>query len=154
MRIMGLDYGDKTVGVAVSDGLLLTEQPVETVKRERANKLRQTYARIEALIQQYDIEKVVVGLPKNMNNEEGIRCAQTREFAGTLERRTGLEVIFWDERLTTVAADAILEEGGVSRQKRKAYIDKIAASMILQGYLDSLSGSTGQDNVSMDGGNI
>ena len=142
MRIMGLDYGDKTVGVAVSDGLLLTAQPVETVKRERANKLRQTYARIEALIQQYDIEKVVVGLPKNMNNKEGIRCAQTREFAGTLERRT------------TVAADAILEEGGVSRQKRKAYIDKIAASMILQGYLDSLSGSTGQDNVSMDGGNI
>lgn len=154
MRIMGLDYGDKTVGVAVSDGLLLTAQPVETVKRERANKLRQTYARIEALIQQYDIEKVVVGLPKNMNNEEGIRCAQTREFAETLERRTGLEIIFWDERLTTVAANAVLEEGGVNRQKRKAYIDKIAASMILQGYLDSLSGSTGQYDMSMDGGNI
>lgn len=154
MRIMGLDYGDKTVGVAVSDDLLLTAQPVETVKRERANKLRQTYARIETIIQQYDIEKVVVGLPKNMNNEEGIRCVQTREFAETLERRTGLEVIFWDERLTTVAADAVLEEGGVSRQKRKIYIDKIAASMILQGYLDSLSVNKGQDGVSMDGGNI
>lgn len=154
MRIMGLDYGDKTVGVAVSDSLLLTAQPVETVKRERANKLRQTYARIEVLIQEYDIEKIVVGLPKNMNNEEGIRCVQTREFAETLERRTGLEIIFWDERLTTAAADAVLEEGGVSRQKRKAYIDKIAASMILQGYLDSLSGNTGQDGVFMDGGNI
>lgn len=154
MRIMGLDYGDKTVGVAVSDDLLLTAQPVETVKRERANKLRQTYARIETIIQQYDIEKVVVGLPKNMNNEEGIRCVLTREFAETLERRTGLEVIFWDERLTTVAADAVLEEGGVSRQKRKIYIDKIAASMILQGYLDSLSVNKGQDGVSMDGGNI
>lgn len=154
MRIMGLDYGDKTVGVAVSDDLLLTAQPVETVKRERANKLRQTYARIETIIQQYDIEKVVVGLPKNMNNEEGIRCVQTREFAEILERRTGLEVIFWDERLTTVAADAVLEEGGVSRQKRKIYIDKIAASMILQGYLDSLSVNKGQDGVSMDGGNI
>lgn len=154
MRIMGLDYGDKTVGVAVSDDLLLTAQPLETVKRERVNKLRQTYARIEALIQQYDVEKIVVGLPKNMNNEEGIRCVKTREFAETLERRTGLEIIFWDERLTTAAADAVLEEGGVSRQKRKAYIDKIAASMILQGYLDSLSVKGGQDGVLMDGGNI
>lgn len=154
MRIIGLDYGDKTVGVAVSDEMFLIAQPVETIKRERANKLRQTYARIETIIQQYDIEKVVVGLPKNMNNEEGIRCVQTREFAETLERRTGLEVIFWDERLTTVAADAVLEEGGVSRQKRKIYIDKIAASMILQGYLDSLSVNKGQDGVSMDGGNI
>lgn len=140
MRIMGLDYGDKTVGVAISDDMLLTAQPVETIKRERANKLRQTYARIEELIIKYDVGKIVTGLPLNMNNEEGLRCKLTREFAETLGRRTGLEIIFQDERLTTFAADAVLEEGGVRKEKRKAYIDKIAASMILQGYLDARTG--------------
>lgn len=138
MRIMGLDYGDKTVGVAVSDEMLLTAQPVETIKRERANKLRQTYARIEELIMEYDVGKIVTGLPLSMDNTEGGRCQVTRGFAETLERRTGIEVVFQDERLTTFAADAVLEEGGVRKEKRKAYIDKIAASMILQGYLDSL----------------
>lgn len=138
MRIIGLDYGDKTVGVAVSDEMLLTAQPVETVKRERANKLRQTYARIEAIINEYNAGKIVVGLPLNMDSKEGVRCAKTREFAETLGRRTGLEVIYQDERFTTVSAGAVLEEGGVHKEKRKAYIDKIAASIILQGYLDSL----------------
>ena len=141
MRIMGLDYGDKTVGVAISDEMLLTAQPVETIKRERANKLRQTYARIEELIIEYDVEKIVTGLPLNMDNKEGLRCQLTREFAETLGRRTGLEIIFQDERLTTSAAGAVLEEGGVRKEKRKAYIDKIAASLILQGYLDSLQSS-------------
>lgn len=141
MRIMGLDYGDKTVGVAISDEMLLTAQPVETIKRERANKLRQTYARIEQLIMEYDIGKIVTGLPLGMDDKEGVRCQVTREFAETLERRTGIEVVFQDERLTTFAADAVLEEGGVRREKRKAYIDKIAASLILQGYLDSLQNS-------------
>jgi len=136
---MGLDYGDKTVGVAVSDELLLTAQPVETIKRERASKLRQTYARIEALIMEYDVEKIVTGLPLSMDNEEGGRCVKTRGFAEELGRRTGLEIIFWDERLTTLAADAVLDEGRVRKEERKKYIDKIAASMILQGYLDSLS---------------
>lgn len=138
MRIMGLDYGDKTVGVAISDEMFLTAQPVETIKRERANKLRQTYARIEELIMEYDVGKIVTGLPLNMDDKEGIRCQKTREFAETLERRTGLEIIFQDERLTTFAANAVLEEGGVRKDRRKAYIDKIAASMILQDYLDNI----------------
>lgn len=142
MRIMGLDYGDKTVGVAVSDETLLIAQPVETIKRERANKLRQTYARIEALIQEYDIDRIVAGMPFNMDSTEGKRCLKTREFVEMLKRRTGIEVVFWDERLTTVAADEVLDEGKVRKEKRKEYIDKIAASMILQGYLDSLRQKT------------
>lgn len=139
MRIMGLDYGAKTVGVAISDEMLLTAQPIETIKRERASKLRQTLARIEALMKEYDVEKVVIGLPKKLNNDEGDRCDRTREFGDMVERRSGLEVIYWDERLTTVAADAVLAEGGVRKESRKAYIDKVAASLILQGYLDSIS---------------
>ena len=138
MRIMGLDYGAKTVGVAISDEMLLTAQPVETIKRERAGKLRQTLARIETLMNEYDVEKVVIGLPKKLNNEEGDRCDRTREFGEMVERRSGLEVIYWDERLTTVAADAVLAEGGVRKENRKEYIDKVAASLILQGYLDSI----------------
>lgn len=125
--------------MAISDEMLLIAQPVETIKRERINKLRQTYARIEFIIKEYYIEKIVIGLPLNMNNTEGERCLKTREFAKELERRTGIEIIFWDERLTTYAADSVLSAGGVCRKKRKEYIDKIAASMILQGYLDSLS---------------
>lgn len=138
MRIMGLDYGDKTVGVAISDEMLLTAQPTETIKRERPGKLRQTFARIEGLIKEYDVEKIVIGLPKKMDNEEGDRCAKSREFGQQLERRTGLEIIYQDERLTTVAADAVLEQGGVRKENRKEYIDKLAASLILQGYLDSM----------------
>lgn len=139
MRIMGLDYGAKTVGVAISDELLMTAQPVETITRTREDKLRQTLARIEALIEEYQVEKVVIGLPKKMNNEEGERCIKTRDFAGKVESRTGLEIVFWDERLTTVAANAVLEEANVSKEHRKEYIDKVAASLILKGYLDSLS---------------
>lgn len=138
MRIMGLDYGAKTVGVAVSDELLLTAQPIETIKRERESKLRRTLARIEELMEEYQVEKVVIGLPKKLNNDEGDRCEKTREFAQMVERRSGLEVVFWDERLTTVMADAALAEGGVAKQDRKQYIDKVAASLILKGYLESL----------------
>ncbi len=138
MRVMGLDYGDKTVGVAVSDELLMTAQPLETISRERATKLRRTMARIEELIQEYDVEKLVLGLPKKMDNEEGARCQKTREFGEQLERRTGLEVLYQDERLTTVAADNVLEEGRVSKEDRKEYVDKLAASLILQGYLDGV----------------
>ena len=136
MRIMGLDYGDKTVGVAISDELLLTAQPIETVTRERPSKLRRTFARLEALIEEYDVEKIVLGLPKRMDNEEGARCESTRSFGERLEERTGLPIIYQDERLTTVAADAVLEEGGVRSMDRKKYIDKMAAALILQGYLD------------------
>ena len=138
MRILGLDFGSKTVGVAVSDGLLLTAQGVETIERKDENKLRKTCARIEELIAEYEITEIVLGLPKNMNNTEGERVEKTKAFGEMLERRTGLPVHYWDERLTTVAAEPILIESGVRRENRKAVIDKVAAGLILQGYLDCL----------------
>lgn len=132
MRILGLDFGSKTVGVAVSDGLLLTAQGVETIERKDENKLRKTCARIEELIAEYEITEIVLGLPKNMNNTEGERVEKTKAFGEMLERRTGLPVHYWDERLTTVAAEQILMESGVRRENRKAVIDKVAAGLILQ----------------------
>ncbi len=138
MRIMGLDYGSVTVGVAVSDGLLLTAQPVEVIKRKSETKLRQTLARLEELIAEYEVEKIVLGYPKNMNNTLGERVERTKEFKEKLEKRTGLEVVMWDERLTTVSAMEVLKEGKVRRENRKNFVDKIAAVFILQGYLDSL----------------
>ena len=137
-RILGLDFGSKTVGVAISDALLLTAQGIEIVRRKSPNKLRQTLARIEELIVEYEVEEIVLGLPKNMNATEGERVALTMEFKEKLERRTGLPVHMWDERLTTVEAEQILIESNVRREDRKKYIDKIAAGFILQGYLDSL----------------
>lgn len=136
MRIMGLDFGSKTVGVAVSDSLLLTAQGLEIIRRKEENKLRQTLARIEELIVEYEVEEIVLGLPKNMNASEGVRVELTNEFKDKLERRTGLPVVMWDERLTTVAADKIMMESGIRREHRKEYVDKIAATLILQGYLD------------------
>lgn len=138
MRIMGLDFGSKTVGVAVSDPLGLTAQSLEIVRRKSENKLRQTYARIEELAAQYEVEKFVVGLPKNMNATEGERAEKSCAFADALFRRTGIEVVMWDERLTTVAADRTMMEAGIRREDRKEYVDAIAASYILQGYLDYL----------------
>ena len=136
MRIMGLDFGSKTVGVAISDELLLTAQGIEIVRRKDENKLRQTLARIEELIVEYGVEEIVLGLPKNMNATEGIRVELTNEFKEKLERRTGLAVHTWDERLTTVAADKAMIEAGIRREKRKDYVDMIDATFILQGYLD------------------
>ena len=136
MRIMGLDFGSKTVGVAVSDSLLLTAQGVEIIRRKEENKLRQTLARIEELILEYEVEELVLGRPKNMNATEGTRAELTYEFKDKLERRTGLPVYMWDERLTTVEADRTMMEVGVRREHRKEYVDKIAATFILQGYLD------------------
>ncbi len=138
MRILGLDFGSKSVGVAVSDGLLLTAQGVETIERKDESKLRKTCARIEELIAEYEVTEIVLGLPKNMNNTEGERVEKTKAFGEMLERRTGLPVHYWDERLTTVAAEQILMESGVRRENRKAVIDKVAAGLILQGYLDCL----------------
>lgn len=138
MRIMGLDYGTKTVGVAISDALGLTAQGIETIERKEENKLRRTCARIEELIREYKVEKIVLGFPKHMNNDVGERAEKSLEFKAMLERRTGLEVVMWDERLTTVAAERTLIESKVRREDRKKYIDKIAAVFILQGYLDSL----------------
>ena len=139
MRILGLDYGSKTVGVAVSDPLGLTAQKVETIWRKQENKLRRTLARIEELIAEYEVEKIVLGFPKNMNNTVGERAEKALEFGEMLKKRTGLEVIMWDERLTTVEADRTLIEAGVRRENRKQYLDGIEAVFILQGYLDSLS---------------
>lgn len=139
MRIMGLDFGSKTVGVAISDPLLITAQGIEIIRRKDENKLRQTLARIEALAAEYEVEKIVLGLPKNMNDTMGERANLTLEFKEKLERRTGLPVVMWDERLTTVAADRAMMEAGIRRENRKEYVDKIAACFILQGYLDSRS---------------
>ena len=136
-RILGLDYGSKTVGVAVSDGLGLTAQGVEIIRRTSENKLRQTLARIEALIQKYEVKTIVLGFPKNMNNTIGDRAEKSLAFKEMLERRTGLPVVMWDERLTTVSANRTLMEAGVRRERRKDYVDQIAAVYILQGYLDS-----------------
>ena len=139
MRIMGLDFGSRTTGVAVSDPLGITAQGVETIVLKDENKLRQTCARIEELIKEYEIEEIVLGYPKNMNNTAGERAEKTEAFKAMLERRTGKPVILWDERLTTIAAERVLMESGVRRENRKAVVDKIAAVLILQGYLDSRS---------------
>jgi len=138
-RIMGLDFGSKTVGVAISDGLGITAQGIEIIRRTAENKLRQTCARIEALIQEYHVGKIVLGFPKNMNNTIGDRAEKSLAFQEMLERRTGLPVILWDERLTTVEANRTLMEGGIRRENRKEYVDKLAAVYILQGYLDYAS---------------
>lgn len=136
MRIMGLDYGSVTVGVAISDALLLTAQGIEVIRRKQPDKLRQTLARIEELAKEYDVEQIVLGYPKNMNNTIGERAEKSEEFAQMLRRRTGLDVILWDERLTTVAAHQALIEGDVRREDRAKVVDKVAAIFILQGYLD------------------
>ena len=123
----------------MSDSLLMTAQGVEIIRRKEENKLRQTLARIEELIVEYEVGEIVLGLPKNMNATEGIRVELTLEFKDKLERRTGLPVHMWDERLTTVAADKTMMEAGIRRENRKEYVDMIAASLILQGYLDRRS---------------
>ncbi len=136
-RWMGLDYGTKTVGVAVSDSLGITAQGLETVFRKSPKKLRQTLARIEELIGEYRVVKIILGLPKNMNNSLGDRAVETIAFKEMLERRTGLEVVLWDERLTTMESERILMEGGVRREHRKEKIDRMAAALILQSYMDA-----------------
>lgn len=142
VRILGLDYGSRTVGVAVSDALGITAQGVETITRKEENKLRKTLSRIEILIVEYEIETIVLGYPKNMDDTIGERAVKTEEFMAMLERRTGLPVILWDERLTTIEANEILKESGIRRENRKKVIDKIAAQIILQSYLDSIYGTT------------
>ncbi|MEY8423311.1 Holliday junction resolvase RuvX [Lachnospiraceae bacterium 38-14] len=139
MRILGLDFGGHTVGVAVSDSLGITAQGVEIIRRKSPGKLRQTLARIESLVSSYGVEKIVLGYPKNMNGTEGERCKKTKEFRDMLVRRVNLPVELWDERLTTVAADNIMTESNITGERRKEYVDEIAAMLILQGYLDYLS---------------
>lgn len=137
MRILGLDYGSKTVGVAVSDEFQIIAQGVEIIRRDSEKKIRKTLIRIDELIAKYQVEKIVLGLPKNMNNTVGERAEKTLEFKEMLERRTGLEVVLQDERLSTVSAEKVMMEAGVRRENRGRYVDSIAAAIILQGYLDS-----------------
>ena len=139
MRILGLDYGSKTVGVAVSDPLGISAQGVEIIRRKSENKLRQTLARIDELIEQYQVELLVLGFPKHMNNDIGDTAVKSLEFQEILKKRTGLDVVMWDERLTTVEANRTLIEADVRRENRKLYVDQLAAVFILQGYLDYLS---------------
>lgn len=138
MRILGLDYGSKTVGVAISDPLLITAQGLEIIRRESENKIRKTLQRIEELVAEYDVEKIVLGYPKNMNGTDGDRAEKSLEFKDTIERRTGIPVVMWDERLTTVSADKVMMESGIRRENRKEYVDEIAAMFILQNYLESI----------------
>lgn len=138
MRLMGLDFGSKTVGVAVSDGLMITAQGVEIIRRESENKLRRTLARIEELINEYEVSTIVLGLPKKMDNSIGDRAEKTLEFKAMLERRTGLPVVMWDERFTTVAAHRAMSEAGIKGTDRDKYVDSLAATLILQGYMDRL----------------
>ena len=141
MRILGLDYGSKTVGVAITDGLMLTAQCYETVKREHEDKLRRTLARISEIVKQEGVERIALGLPLNMDGTQGERAMKVLAFKELLEKRTGLTVDLVDERLTTVAADEILDETGFSkdRAKRKEVIDQIAAQLILEDYMKTLS---------------
>lgn len=138
MRILGLDYGSRTCGVAICDPLGITAQGLETIVRKEENKLRRTLARIEALVAEYGVEKIVLGLPLNMDDTVGPRAEKTMQFKEQLERRTGLPVILQDERLTTVEAEEVLIEAGVRRENRKQYVDKLAAVFILQAYLDAM----------------
>lgn len=144
MRVMGLDYGSKTMGVAISDELMMIATGLEIIRRDSEKKIRKTLIRIDELIAEYNIGKIVLGLPKNMNNTLGERAEKSLELKETLERRTGLEVIMWDERLSTVSAHKAMMEAGIRREDRENYVDSIAAAIILQGYLDSVAGSAAE----------
>ena len=136
MRIMGLDYGSRTVGVAISDELFITAQAKEIIRRKEESKLRRTLARIEELILEYDIREIVLGLPLHMDSSVGVRAEISMDFKDKLERRTGIPVVLLDERLTTVEADEIMDELGIRGKERKDYVDMIAAKVILQDYLN------------------
>ncbi len=137
MRLMGLDFGSKTVGVAVSDELEMTATGVEIVRRESPNKLRRTLARIGELIKEYDVNTVILGYPVMLDGSEGERVEKTKEFAQMLERRTGVQIIFQDERLTTVEAYEIMDQMGIKKDDRYKYVDMLAAKFILEDYLNS-----------------
>ena len=136
MRMMGLDYGSTTVGVAMSDALGYTSQPKETIVREKENHLRRTLAKIAELAEENEIGLIVLGRPVRMDGTDGTRVARTEEFREALEKRVSVPIVWQDERLTTVEADEILEEMRIPRSERKKYIDSIAASIILRDYMN------------------
>ena len=133
MRILGIDYGSKTLGVAVSDELGMMGHSVETIRRR---SLRQDIARLRSLIQYYQAGKIVIGLPRNMDGSLGPAAQQVLEFAELLSRKLNVPVETWDERLSTVEAQRMIIDAEVRRSRRKQIIDKVAAAIILQGYLD------------------
>ena len=135
MRILGLDYGSKTVGVAMTDALGMTVQPYKTIQRDRESKLRQTLSEIAEIVEQYQTEKIVMGLPLNMDDTEGDRAAKTRDFAEKLKLRVAVPIEFTDERLTTMEAEEILDQSGIPRSEQKKVIDQVAAQLILEQYL-------------------
>lgn len=134
-RIMGLDVGDKTVGVAISDAMKITAQGIKTIRRESYKK---DIAELKRMIEEYNVEKVVFGLPKNMNGTLGPQSEKVKTFSEKFLKEIEIEIDFWDERLTTVAATRSLIEADVSRKKRKKVVDMLAATLILQGYLDRM----------------
>lgn len=137
MRTMGLDFGEKTIGVSVSDPFGWTAQGLETIRRKNEIDIKQSLDRLEQIINQYSVEEIVLGFPKNMNNTEGPRCEKTLSFKQKLEKRFKLPVLLVDERLSTIGAKRALLEADISRAKQNKVIDKMAAVYILQGYLDS-----------------
>lgn len=135
MRIMSLDVGSRTIGIACSDALLMTAQGIETIRR---TSLEKDFHRLQELIIEYEVHELVVGMPKNMNGTKGDRAVKTEEFVAKMKEVIDLPVTYWDERLSTVMAERQLIAADVSRKKRKSVIDKMAAVVILQGYLDRL----------------
>ncbi len=150
MRILGLDYGSKTVGVAISDPFGWTAQGVEIIRRKEETKLRKTYARIEELIREYEVTEIILGYPVMLSGDEGVRVEMTKVFKENLERRTGLPITFRDERLTTVAANEAMEEAGIPKKEWKEYVDMVAAQIILQGYLDDLSDKKHREEIAQE----
>ena len=139
-RYLGLDFGSKTVGVAISDPLLMSASGLEIIRRDRESKIRKTLSRIDEIIKEYDVDEIVLGLPMNMDDTEGERCRKTREFGENLERRTGLKVNYFDERLSSFEAHEILDECGIKSVDHKKLVDEVAAMVILQGFLEEKYG--------------
>lgn len=137
MRILGLDYGERTIGVAVSDGFGWTAQGLEVIKRSNSTEYKKSILRIAQWLKEYEVDTIVLGYPKNMDNTEGERCQKTKVFQKQLQKAfPNVTVVLWDERMSTIAAERSLLEADMSRKKRKSVIDKMAAVHILQGYLD------------------
>ncbi len=139
-RYLGLDFGSKTVGVAISDPLLMSASGLEIIRRDRESKIRKTLSRIDEIIKEYGVDEIVLGLPMNMDDTEGERCRKTREFGENLERRTGLKVNYFDERLSSFEAHEILDECGIKSVNHKEFVDEVAAMVILQGFLEEKYG--------------
>lgn len=134
MRILGLDVGDRTIGVSISDPLGFTAQGITTIRRKNEEY---DLNELKKICKEYEVEKIVCGLPKNMNNTLGPQGEKVKEFAEKIIEELKLDIIYWDERLTTVAAHRAMLEADLSRKKRKNIVDKVASTYILQGYLDS-----------------